>query len=199
MAFQSVPETASVEMIVQHGTEVIEETFYARRSGGYTEVQLGELLTAFGTWAPTRRLSLSSDMSLVRFQARGLELENDIFASLEVVPSLGLNASPALPVNCTIALTRFSAFTGRSARGRVYLVGLAENQVVGDIVDAATISGYLTTYANLTANILTAGWTPVIVSRYANGVKRLVGVTFTQEGWRFFNNVVDSRRDRLPS
>jgi len=201
MAFQSVPDTAEAVVKFLLNSVNFTNTYYAKRAGGYTEAQLGELAVAVDAWVEASiRPELGADTTYVQTTVRGLENIVD-FEVIEAGGSgIGGVAVQALPVNLAFCVKRETGQTGRSARGRVYLAGfgltyLAANENFWDSTDMADV---ITALNALRGEMLSASWTEVVVSRWTNGIKRPVGVTYEVTQYVPVDYRVDSRRDRLP-
>ena len=200
MAFQSVPETAQITVVCSPtaGKDAV-MTFYARKSGGYNLAALQALATTVDGWGATPfRPTISNAWTYLRTEVRGLEFENDQVAESNAGTGVGGLASPRLPSNVTLAVKRASGLTGRSARGRVYWIGLGEGDVANDEVLQVRVDAIVSALNNLHAAIILTAWENVVVSRRNAGVVRPVGVTFPFGGWSVTNNMTDSQRGRLP-
>ncbi|KKK69595.1 hypothetical protein LCGC14_2932440, partial [marine sediment metagenome] len=92
-----------------------------------------------------------------------------------------------------------SGQTGRSARGRLYWIGLttAQLDVNENMIGAVAAAAIVTNIASMRGSIGGSVWTPVIVSRVNAGVKRPEGKTFTWTGESTVDTNVDSQRRRL--
>ena len=201
MAFQRVPETVLISTLYTQNSVDMQMTFYARRLGGYSEAQMASLAGGVdgevgSEFLPTQ----TQDTNYNETEVRGLDSENDLVVSSNLNAGPGTEAVGGLPNNVTIAIKRTSILTGRSARGRVYWIGLATSFLTAD-------ENFITLGAN--ANIVDAvdsikticttfGWLPVIVSRFSGGVQRAEGVTFEWENTSNEDLRVDSQRGRLP-
>lgn len=200
MAFQAVPETVEITVIYQQNLEIVTNTMHARLVGGYVLADLVALASVVdvavaANWLPIQTL----DAIYQRVEVRGLAVENDLFA--ENFDSLGPGAdvSEGLPNNVTLSIKKTSGLTGRSARGRMYFMGMPsndlstnENQWAAAVVLAVTAAVEAVRVA-----ITATAWLPVIVSRYTGGLPRAVGVTFNWTGSVAVNINVDSQRGRL--
>lgn len=201
MAFQSVPETVEVTAnYVQNGIP-LQMTFHAKRAGGYSEAQMVSLIGGFDGEVGSEFLpAQTEDTTYLKTIARGLEDENDIVVEDNSNAGAGTVLEQGLPNNVTIAIKRTSAFTGRSARGRVYWIGLALSHLDTDenFITLAANTPIVDAIDSFRTNAITFGWVPVIVSRFTGGAKRAEGVTFD---WITTSNEdlrVDSQRGRLP-
>jgi hypothetical protein len=115
-----------------------------------------------------------------------------------VAGDTGLYTTPVLPNNVTFALQRSSGMTGRSARGRIYWQGLAEETTVGNTVTTAFANAVVEAIEGTDAAAAALTWIPVIVSLYENLLPRSAGVTFDILNWKWVDRTIDSMRRRLP-
>ncbi len=133
MAFQSVPSTAEIVIQYRQNSQDLLNVLYGFKPGGYDLTTLGQLANSIdnavgASWLPEQTL----DTSYISTTVRGLEFEND----QEVVDSAnagpGIELSPGLPGNVTLAVKKGSGLTGRSARGRLYWIGMRRDQLSSD-------------------------------------------------------------------
>lgn len=200
MAFQSVPNTAQVFISGTQNGEVIGMTFYAFRGSGYNITDLQNLADDMDDWMGTELLPLlSQDYVYDKTVVRGLENEEDLTAEADTNAGAGSVAGDGLSNNVTFAVKRLSGFTGRSARGRVYVTGLAATdlQANENRVNSTFIVNLLQALADIITYIIANGWVDVIVSRYANGSKRTEGVVYSITDWANTDERVDTQRRRL--
>ncbi len=200
MAFQAVPDTAEVTIIYNQNTEAITNTFAARLIGGYTLADLDILATEVDQNMPGNLLGrMTLDCLYVRTEVRGLAFENDIETLAQANSGVGLSTSEGLPNNVTLSIKKSSAFTGRSARGRWYFIGIPSNNLAGNenTYSQVEVDGMVTAIESLRAQVATTVWIPVIVSRFNNGVLRNPGKTFDWIATSAVNPFVDSQRGRL--
>jgi hypothetical protein len=201
MAFQAVPNCVSAEVIWNNGLNIVENTFYFRKiAPPYALADLTTLGTTFAGWvhASMKPLVVTSYIYL-RTEVRGLNTENDFLVTNAVNTGAGTRVGTANPPQTALSIARKSILTGRSARGRIYTFGHAgADGADGDRggFSAAYSAAWVAALGVLNNSAFTAGWQPVIVSRFALGVKRLVGVTFDIASWVAVDNRVDTRRDR---
>lgn len=114
------------------------------------------------------------------------------------LPAAGTHLINALPGNVTLAVSLRTGLTGRSARGRWYWVGLSEDQVDDNNVNAGVASAITGAMDNLLSTITGLSSTPVIVSYQSGGVPRPGGpVKFLITDALLVDTVVDSQRGRL--
>ena len=146
-------------------------------------------------WLPIQ----SVDYLYVNTVVRGLDLVNDQEVTDSSGSAQGALSASALPDNVTLAVKKASAFTGRAARGRLYWIGaplskLATNENQWTVSGAAEIEDAVDA---LRIAITGSVWQAVIVSRFANGVKRPFAITTNWIDSVTVDINVDSQRRRL--
>lgn len=200
MAFQAVPETAEVTVVYRQNLENITNSFHARLVGGYVLADLVVLAAAVdvaiaANWLPIQTL----DALYQRVEVRGLAVENDLFAENSDSSGAGADVIEGLPNNVTLSVKKTSGLTGRSARGRLYFMGIPSNDLSTNENQwaAATVTAVEAAIEAVRVAITVTAWTPVIVSRFTGGLLRSVGVTFNWTGSVAVNINVDSQRGRL--
>lgn len=204
MAFQSVPETASIDVIYTLNGQTVQNVFYALFPGGYGLSDVQELADEVDIAVGENWLDIQPPEAVYqRIEVRGLEFENDVLATADANSGPGESISPTLPNNVTLSIKKTSALTGRSARGRTYWIGIPTDQLVStneNLVLTAFINEVETEVGRIRTRInTTSTWVAVLVSRFTGGAKRAVGVTFVWVDTTCVNNVVDTQRGRLPS
>ncbi len=203
MAFQRVPNTAEINVIYTYHGEIVQNVYYAEFPSGYV---LGNLASLAGhidlqvgvVWVADQ----PAEAIYLRTEVRGLNAENDFFATANANAGPGTSLSPALPGNVTFAVKKTSGLTGRSARGRTFWIGIPTDEL-----DPANENLLLQTFVDqVVGNVdliriqtpVVSGWLAVLVSRFTGGVKRSEGETFPWVGSVAVDNVVDTHRNRLP-
>lgn len=201
MAFQSVPETAEVVIRAVCNNVDVTNTFYGRKTGGYTLSDVQALTIAvYDNWAGLIAPHMPVAYILNGATGRGLELLNDVEYIHTPGAVAGQSATNPTPNNVCLAIKRSSSFTGRSARGRVYVGPIPVGHLATDenFVGATWAANIVAGLEDMRDDMSAAGWQEVIVSRYSSGVKRATGVTFAVVSYNNTDLRVDSRRDRLP-
>lgn len=201
MAFQPVPGTAEfVSHYNYFGAEWV-NTFYAFKSGDWSDVDLQAGVDAMAaSIVATLKPSLSTSLTYSGVTARGLRSEFDVYASNVTGVGIGGVAQNVVAPQATYCVTRYSALTGRSARGRVYMPAPTTTQLDNNnknLVTAAYRDVILTHLNDLVADMGAVDWDAVIVSRQQNGVTLPEAETFIQTGWRVRDLRLDTQRRRL--
>lgn len=201
MAFQAVPDAAEVIVNFLANTKEMVSTMAARKPGGYTLADLVVLAVAVDLAISTNWLPvMSQDVNYVSTTVRGLAFENDQETTVDTGAGTGGVLANAMPGNVTVSVKKGSGLTGRSARGRLYFIGMVaadlqanENLltvVASDAIEAAVEAARVA----ITATV----WTAAIVSRFTAGLPRTpTGTTFEWTETDVVNLSVDSQRRRL--
>jgi len=200
MPFIPVPETAEVEIIMDLYGQRVENTLYFQKDGGHEASDLVALGDSIIDWWVARYADFATaDVQLLEVIVT--DLSSDTAPSIAIpAPSgtFGAAASPALPGNVTQTITFRTAGRGRSARGRNYVVGIGESQVVGNDTVAAFRDLVIVAYNDLlTPGVQPAGENWVVVSRFEDLAPRAAGVTFLITSTGMADSALDSQRRRL--
>ncbi len=200
MAFQSVPNTAEIVITYLQNGVTVNNVMAAFLSTQYDLSDLQVLAGAVDVAVDANWLAIqTSDCSYTRTTVRGLEFENDEEVTADVNAGAGRTIEEGLPNQVTFAIKKQSGLTGRSARGRLYWIGLTvnmlqanENQLIladADAVEAAVDA----MRAAITATI----WQAVIVSRFNDNVKRPTGIVNNWVSSDAVDIKIDTQRPRL--
>lgn len=201
MAFQECPSIAeAVIRFTANSVECVNILHFRFGTTTYDENDIQDLAGLVDLWVQDDYLAcISDDVTYVRTDVRGLASENDFFASSDVGSGPGLVASPAATNSVTVAISLRSNLTGRSARGRLFLVGVPTNQI--DTDTNFFIDGFaptlITHFSALGAALISSGWTWVILSRFSGGAPRAEGVGFPVSNVVLVDQRFDSQRRRL--
>lgn len=202
MAFQSVLHTAEAVTRFSLNGVILTNTHYFEHPGGYDSDDIINLAGDVDEWVGAEWIPLMlTSTNYLSTVVRGLELENDDTAEADASAQAGTNSKVPLPNNVSFALKRSSSLTGRSARGRIYVTGIGQGDLAADenFLATAVAEAFRDALETIPSYVSGNGWTPVIVSRYSGGVKRVLGVTFPLVAWSFTDTRIDTRRDRLPA
>lgn len=203
MAFQRVPNTVQVSIVYLQNGETMINTFYGTFIGSYTQADLDLLalnvdLTVTNFWRPLQTL----DTTYVRTEVKGLDAENDFVAENNDSSGVGGDASGGLPNSVTLSIKKSSGLSGRSARGRIYWMGIPSNKLQSN--ENFVSASYITAVEDAVDLIrdaidTTSSFEATLVSRFSNGVQRVLGVTFNWTSTTCVDQVVDTQRGRLSS
>lgn len=185
-------------VFLSNGERCVNTLYFHKDSGSIEATDLTDLTTVLLGFDSTGLDNIrSQDVSLVQIDTRDLSAQDSFINSFPVTGHPGVTVSPAMPNNVTFAVAFRSGLAGRSYRGRNYLVGVAESQVVGNVAASGYIADVVGVYQTLPGLVAAAGFTHVVVSKFSDGAPRLSGV-WTEVVQYTCNNVVDSQKRRLP-
>lgn len=199
MAFQPAPGIVAVEMRgVLHGQRV-ENVLHFRAAGAISQESLQGLVNAIGELVSSEEYLAywPNEFQWTEIYARDLTTAIGVQASDTTVAGSVGTGGVGMPGNVTIAITLRSGLTGRSARGRVYWMGLTEGAIVGNAVSGPVVAGYVDVLEDIRAEALLAGFELVVLSRQQAGVvlANAIGYDVVTIGATDLN--VDSQRKRL--
>lgn len=199
MAFQPAPGIALVEMRgVLHGQRV-ENTLHFRAAGTISQESLQLLVNAIGDLVGDEEYLAywPNEFQWTEIYARDLTTAIGAQATDATVAGLTGAAGAGMPGNVTLAITLRTGLTGRSARGRVYWMGITEGSVVGNAINPAVAAGFVDVLEDIRAAALAVGWELVVLSRQQAGVvlASAIGYDVTTIGVSDLNT--DSQRGRL--
>lgn len=202
MAFQRAAFCASAEILYTYSTKVVQNTLnFQYQLGLYDQAKLNTLSDQVDQIVHSNFKSLISlGMTYLRTEVRGLNDENDLTSVNADNTGLCTAAGTQLPLNVTFCLKLGTGFTGKSARGRFYTVGMQDGHLNSG--NKLTVT---TTYRDAWVAALNAmksacallSWNLVIVSRWHNNVKREEALVKNVTTISYANIDVDSQRGRL--
>lgn len=201
MPFVPVPATVKVSLFYTYnGVQCMNRLHVSTPASLPDASTCQTLATAFANWWLGNAQALVPPTCALRLvEAVSIAEQNGPSATFSSgLPAAGTHAINAMPGNVTLAVSLRTGLTGRSARGRWYWVGLAEDQVSENNVVAGTAASITAAMDNLLTTIVGLTSTPVIVSYRSNGVPRPGGpVKFIINDALLVDTRVDSQRGRL--
>lgn len=208
MAFVPVPLTAEFELVYNYDGQICENTFGVRYAADPSEVSLRNTAAVFHSWF-TGALgpNLCSGLVLSVIRARSLVEEHGIgIDETTGLPEPATGPSDGEAGNVAPCISFKTGLTGRSHRGRNYIVGVPKEVTVKGILNSGWIATVTTAYSALRGMLDAEGSTWVVISRFSGvdpithkPIPRVTGVTTPVTNVGFTDNVVDSQRRRLPS
>jgi hypothetical protein len=201
MPFVAAPNIVQVEVRALLDGQHIENRFTIDMLAAVTPGDVVAAVDLVSTWVhDTYFPLLPNDVGLVETFGKDLTTSDGAQHSLAPTTAFnGANGTPACPNEVTFCVSFRSASSGRSARGRAYVLGLTRGLVTGNIIDATLRGQLVSAFATLHDRINTAGWAWVIVSYISGGVPRAGGpVYFPITSVTSVDNIVDSMRRRKP-
>jgi len=200
MPFQPVLNCVEIIVAATCGGQEMINTFYAKKGGAYNLSDLAGLAAVVDAWVVASFRPLhASNWHYDRTTVRGLNESIDLEVTDSSGAGYGARADASMPNNVALAVKRASAFTGRGARGRIFVGGIAPS----DLVETNTIRDAYVTSLEAALNALRtviAGvdWTEVIVHRVAAGTPLPIAIAFTVLEYVIVDKTLDSMRRRLP-
>jgi hypothetical protein len=200
MAFIPVPYTAEFVMTylglsgnqMKNVINIREATLVS-----WTPALLQGVIDLLQNWhTATAKLRQSNQCTLTSILGRDLDTA-DSYVVEETMSQVGTVVSPMMPANVTFCVKGLTGLAGRSFRSRLYWIGLAETQVLGDYVVAADATAIVAAMNTLRTTLNTQGMSPVVVSRQSNGVPRTTGVATNITNYAKTDDRVDTQRRRL--
>lgn len=147
--FIPAADTAKFSLIFNNNGNLAMNIFHARTTSGFTTELLQAGCEYFRDWwDDNMKGQAASTCTLVRVE--GLDISTDdglTYVLTAGMPIAGTNSNPQAPANVTVAIKLNSEFSGRSRRGRFYVVGLTEGNTVGNVLESGTVTA-LQTAAN---------------------------------------------------
>ena len=204
MAFIPVANTAKVALLFQQYGQKLVQTLWFTKGSDWSATDLNDLATAVNSWVVTEFMPLlvnnvtfmgstATDMSSAG--AEGVEL-------LEGTPVAGSGGSQGLPSNVTAAIKFLTGLTGRSNRGRNFIVGIPREATTGDNINGASAAEFVTAYEALATYLTGITADHAVVSLYSgvdsNGkpIPRSAGVVHAVTSYAM-DLALDSMRRRL--
>lgn len=199
MAFHPIENTVEAVIHGRLGGQEIINTFFIKKGGGYTSEDVQDLADFLDEWVGEEWLPIQgNDYTYERVTVRGMADALDFYASADDSSGNGTTGGNSQPNNVALAIARKTIYTGRAARGRIFItVPLSamddENHVTAAY--ATSVEGQLN---DLNTTLTGMGWDMVVAHRRSGGAWLSTGVTFPVTGWEVTDLVVDSQRRRLP-
>lgn len=201
MPFIPANNVVQAELVFNWDGQIVENVLHYQIGGGWTITLMDELGGKLVTWWSTY-FKAGSPTNLTLQNIKLIDLTSSTAPAIDYatgLPLTGTAAAGSLPNNCTCVITKRTPLRGRSYRGRIYHVGLKEDQVTGNTILGASVSTFITNYTALQVFTLAGPLDAelVVVSRYENKFPRPMAVV-TQVTHFTADVIVDSQRRRLP-
>ncbi len=185
-----------------NGTPSINVCFVLQRSPG-SPIAGGILLTAanafHNAWANAWKNQMGSEWEVSNITAQDWSLpDGEQIQTDEVLPIDGSEVDIAIPASVALVVSHRTERTGRSRRGRTYLPGLTEGNVIFNTADAGCVTQAAGNFTVLDTNLDALNLDHVVYSLYADSAPRVTPIA-TVITSRIVNNRVDTQRRRLPS
>jgi len=199
MAFVPVPNTVEVLINSLYFEQRCQNTLYFEREAAFSIADLENIAaTVITEWKENNLPLVSNSLTLTSVIVR--DLTTQFSPSIEqstTSGNVGGQVSPGMPGNVTVTIKFLTALRGRAHRGRNYIVGLVENQCVGNTYDSGTAALHIAAYEELATTLNVAyDVDHVVVSRFLDGAQREEGETTIVTDYQI-ELFLDSQRRRL--
>lgn len=207
MPFIPVPNALRVVMKWQKAGQQLANVFHVKYDTAPDEDALNAVGSIFkDAWVATLKGMMSTDTTLNAVEVTDISAPGGLgIVYLTGLPQSGTSAGIANPNHVTVATKLLTGRTGRSYRGRSYMVGIPSEQLQAD---RQTIKPELQTaltnfFAQLVAELLLQSMNLGVASLYSGvdadhkPIPRPTGI-ITEVLSTVTNNVIDSQRRRLP-
>jgi hypothetical protein len=217
MAFIPALDTAELTLQFQQpDASLAENTFYVKRTSAWTSAELDTMCGAFITWFGTGdgthsyKVNVASSFSLIKVIARDLTTATSSIVTTNAgLPVAGTDSAAAAQMGETFAITSRSGLSGRSNRGRTFIIGLPEDAFATGILNTikTTYADSLVAAFNALLTAVTAAdaaATVVICSRYhgidsgGKPIPRTNAVLTPVSAYGYSNLLMDFQRRRAP-
>lgn len=199
MAFIPAPASAKIEVRFNWDSQLVENVFHCLVTDPLTSAQASSIFGVVDNWVKvTLRPRQVNNVTYREVQITGLAAQDSprfIFSGDGLV---GTNTGSRLPNQNTVAVKAGTGFGGRSARGRVFHIGLSGTQVTGNLLSTAETTALISTYNALMTSMTTAGFPIHVLSYYHNLAPRTAAVQYPITGYTMVDSIVDSQRRRMP-
>jgi len=140
---------------------------------------------------------MSSDCQLQRLTIRALDAAEAPY--FDGTPNLaGTQTGERLGSKTTVAVAFKTGLTGRSTRGRAFMCGLVETQVLEEALTNAYAEALIDAWEGLKTTLdAEEVFDHVVLSRFGGGVKRAEGLTTKVTSYILTDLVLDTRRKRI--
>jgi len=194
-----IPAENVAKVVIEYTTQggIAENVIYFRFPSAPSGADIVALATDVSTyWQAFVLDTQSTDITLTKITVTDQTVAGG-YQHVRAESETGTVVSPVMPNNVTLAIAFRSNLSGRSNRGRLFVIGLTESQVLYDTVPTSPLNTLLAAYSGFfDAIIVNTDWEHVIVSYCGGGSWRsdaLVTsvVSYTAEG------TIDTMRRRL--
>jgi len=201
MPFIPTPDCLQVEMIFNWDNQIVENVFHYDMGGGFNAADADMVAAAIKTaWDTTLKAQTAATCSLTKFRMTDVTTQTGFATEYATgLPIAGTKVSASMPNSVSVTIKKATAKRGRSYRGRMFFIGLTEDNVTNNIIN----SGLTTTFGNFFAAIdsiaISAGGPAILSVRslYNGNAPRSEGILTPVTSF-ITDLVVDSQRRRLP-
>jgi hypothetical protein len=199
--FIPVPNVASFEMIYNVNGIIAENIIHIRRADPYTLADLQDMREVINDWDSDSWKNLrATSVYLTRIRGKALDTEASPVEDYPLPTARpGTSDSRVVSQNVTFCVKLSTGLTGRSQRGRLYVIGMMESALAANTNQVTSVyAGLVVTYLNdLLDRIADADGTLGVVSYRHDGEWRAEGQFTPAVNWVAVDLNVDSQRRRL--
>jgi len=199
--FIPVPNCASVELVIQLNSALAENVLHVSKATPYSAADLVAVRNIVDAWDNSVWKSTRHNAaSLFRITSKALDSLGSPYDDY-TLPTARLGTGGASqPNSVSWAIKKATGLTGRSYRGRLYLIGVPTGalQTGSQLISTTFATNVITYLTTLKTNLAAAGHTLGVVSYRNNGAWRTTGVFTPLLSWVYTDLIVDSQRRRLP-
>lgn len=199
MAFVPAINCALIEVRQELFGQQTENTLYFRYESAVDAAELNVLASYIEGWFTAEVMDGNLSQDLIYRETVATLLTTSTSPSITVNAEAGHTStvtSPSLPGNVAFTLSFKTNERGRYARGRNYIMGLAEANVAGNVFASGVALSLVGAYAQL-FTMLPAGWEWVVLSRSFEGNPRVEGLQLPVTTVTYADLYIDSQRRRL--
>jgi len=200
LSFQSVPNCAVCTINYLISGHEAANVLNFQRAVGYDQSDITDLAALMDDWVNDEVLPLlDNDTSYTNVHVRGLTDINDLEADNNDSAGTGGDAGGTpLPNNVTLALKFNTGLSGRSARGRMFIVGL--NTTMRTSTNEVTTThgnNWVAALEQIPSKLSGSGWEHVVISRFSEGIARVEGMAIPIIQYSYTDLRMDTMRRRM--
>lgn len=202
MPHQDVTRTVAIEMRFFLGSQNAQNTLHALCTTTPGLADLNDLGAVVDAWIETQWAPIASeDWQATEIVLTSLDSITGPRRSIPISPAVpGEIAFDAMPANVTIAVKEDIGRRGRGTAGRIFWIGLAENQVNGNSLEAAAATAIVAALEDLRTSVegLTNFDGLCVPHLTVAGVHPDPAASSLVQQFVLTNLYMDSQKDRLP-
>lgn len=200
MAFIPVPESARVTLTFENdnNNQAVNVLWFKDLEGDLTSTRAAVLTSVMADWLSNQwDTAANENWQAVSAEALAGHVQNGPY-DIQPLSIPGTLTGEPLPSEVSIAISLRTGLSGRSYRGRVFHVGVGEDNSAGDYISSAYRTGLINAYAALIsmANAFDFQWS--VCSMYTNGAPRAAGLLTAITQVTIVDTILDSQRRRKP-
>jgi hypothetical protein len=200
MPFIPAPGVIQINMNAFWRNIAVANVLYIRKPTA-TAWSLSEMDAAIAVVLQWWRNTLMSEQSpeYVLDNVKATDLFSDSASTSLIVagtPNTGTNTGESVQNTNALCVTFNTAGRGRSARGRNYVAGLLQSNLVDNHWDAGVCANVEAHYEVLGDDLGTSSLTHVVLSRYTGGNPRVTALAQPVTSYNITSNLVATQRNR---